>query len=115
MLNATFSSWIRFKRAKDNDFSFEGNNPSSSIDDEDKKRVKELREWLKTNPKVDALYEAGLSTPMNTSGLNENQLDYAASIMNMDTNNAIDLSKVHLKLSNFSQVCKEGFLILFVR
>ena len=60
VVNGTFSTWIRFKRNSDT-FDYVGNRSASRINDFDKAKVSELRDWLKTNPQVHALYEAGLS------------------------------------------------------
>ena len=65
--NASFTSWIRFKREAD-DYEFEGNK-NSTITEQDQEIVKRLRDWLKTRPALAGLIEAGLSDPvaMDTS------------------------------------------------
>lgn len=88
MHSAKISSWIRFKRvpntndiAENNDdddedimevdnqpgltspeFEFVGNKSNNTIEENDRKIVSDLRKWLDTNPQVESLIEAGLST-----------------------------------------------------
>ena len=84
-----FSTWICFKRGG-GDFSYEGRTDvNSTINDSDRKRVRELRAWLKTNPQSEALFEAGLATPATNSVADQSELVnemliQAAAQMNMD-------------------------------
>ena len=48
--------------------------------------MKNLRDWLKTNPQLQALFEAGISTEVEVepNEIDENTLNAAASVMNMN-------------------------------
>lgn len=86
-----FCSWITFKRDS-TDYLFESKNTTSTINDYDKNRVKELRNWLKTNPQNNALYEADLSKAVDlndTAFLTTHFLNQASNTMNMIVNKTI--------------------------
>lgn len=104
--NQTISSWIRFKR--NDPHSHMGQ--STNVNDDDINRVKHLLNWLNTNPKNQALFEANLSVPKELSFVSDNELEMAASVMNMqnlNTNNQ-DLNKINLK--NFSSLQKDSYV-----
>ncbi|CAF1029090.1 unnamed protein product [Brachionus calyciflorus] len=110
------STWVLFKRTNPTEYS--GNNVNSVVTDEDFSRVKQLLEWVKTNPRNKAMFEAGLSiAEAPVTDFNENDLEMAASIMNLHTNeiqmpsiSVPDISK--LKLSNFSLMTQNGYVDL---
>jgi len=47
--------------------------------------VKFLRDWLNTNPQLQALFEANLSTEVRPDEINESEINAAACAMNMNS------------------------------
>jgi len=96
-----WSSWCSFKRDTD-DTDFQSNK-SATVDQQDISLVKGLRDWLKTNPNLDALVEAGLvfKEQFDLSRLNP--------IDSVNTDSTLDFYLSNLKIVQFSRI-SEGFL-----
>ncbi len=96
-----WSSWCSFKRAADN-MDFESSK-NSVIDSQDVTLVNNLRNWLKTNPDLDALVDAGLvcQEQFDVSRLNPTN--------SVNTNSTLDFYLSNLKIVQFSGIT-EGYL-----
>lgn len=108
-----YSHWIRFKRNA-TDFEYEGSGAQSTFEESDKELVTELREWLRTNPQVDALIEAGLATSASSivasEDINESTLAAAAAIMSMNPSYFPANRLENLNLVKFEKLQPETFV-----
>lgn len=84
-----WSSWVTFKGGPSAiDYKHHARSSSSIVSEADKKRVKELREWLKTNPRNQQLFEANLAcADVNNidTTLTDDVLNREAARMNLAT------------------------------
>lgn len=106
--NELFGSWVKFKK----------NNPkchvgqSENVTEDDFNRANDLFNWLNTNPKNQALYEAKLSAPAELSSelIAETDLDTAAKVMNMQNLDQVCQGPNRIKLVNFSSLQKDTYV-----
>ena len=121
--NASFTSWIRFKKDADG-YEYEGNK-NSTITEQDEQIVKGLREWLRTRPALAGLIEAKLSdsvamdtgdqttadavfqSPSKRSRLNEDTTN-----QNRDSSLFNKLLYLQPKLTTLANVKQDGFFDL---
>ncbi len=73
--------------------------------------MKFLRDWLNTNPQLQALFEANLSTEVRPDEINESEINAAACAMNMNSReSSTEKTKIeNLKIVQFAKAQPETY------